>query len=238
MYPIFTYSIVAVRFKLKQFTSELEQLLKNLTDSSNLGRVTVQEAERRQRQIEVLQSKLIHLQTQFTNAPNESSREQLFRTSPYVGNSIWEDDDDDVEPIHSSNRQSVQDLRKQQTQILDDQNEGLEALSKVISRQKDLALRIGDEVDVQNGKRSRIKTTLYRNVVIHTFCCCCFFFHKCRYSGWSGCCHGKHRFQSEQWDQIHWNRDAEWFDQRVLVYHHRPICCNSNCYSVIIHFYA
>lgn len=114
--------------------------------------MTFQEAERRQRQIEVLQSQLIHLQTQFTNAPDESSRQQLFRTSPYVGSSIWEDEDNDVSPIHTNNRQSVHDLRKQQTRILDDQNDGLEALSKVITRQKDLALRIGDEVDVQNGK--------------------------------------------------------------------------------------
>lgn len=144
--------ISAVRFKLKQFTTELEQLTKSLNESSNLGRVTEQEAERRQRQIEVLQSKLIHLQKQFTSAPDESSRQQLFQASPYVaGGSIWEDDDDDDAPIHSNNRTSVRDLRKQQTRILDDQNEGLEQLSKVISRQKDLALRIGDEVDVHNG---------------------------------------------------------------------------------------
>lgn len=111
---------------------------------------TYQETERRQRQIEVLQSKLIHLQTQFTNAPSEANREQLFRQSAYAGGSIWEDDDGDDLPIVTQNA-SVQDLRKQQTRILEDQNEGLEALSKVISRQKDIALRIGDEVEVQNG---------------------------------------------------------------------------------------
>lgn len=71
--------------------------------------------------------------------------------------SLWEEEDDDevmidVRPSGSNNKYSVQDLRKQQTKILDDQNEGLEALAKVISRQKHLALRIGDEVDDQNGK--------------------------------------------------------------------------------------
>lgn len=35
--------------------------------------------------------------------------------------------------------------------VLEDQNEGLEALSKVISRQKSLAIRIGDEFDEQSG---------------------------------------------------------------------------------------
>lgn len=72
--------------------------------------------------------------------------------------SLWEEDDEDeamadTRPSGSTinNKYSVQDYRKQQTKILDDQNEGLEALAKVISRQKHLALRIGDEVDEQNG---------------------------------------------------------------------------------------
>lgn len=112
---------------------------------------TVQETERRLRQIEVLQSKLVHLQTQFTNVPSEQTREQLFRHSAYGGSSIWEGDDDDDLPIVTNNT-TVQDLRKQQVRILEDQNEGLEALSKVISRQKGIALQIGEEVDVQNGR--------------------------------------------------------------------------------------
>lgn len=33
-----------------------------------------------------------------------------------------------------------------------DQDEGLEALSNIISRQKHMALDIGNEVDAQNGK--------------------------------------------------------------------------------------
>ena len=35
---------------------------------------------------------------------------------------------------------------------ISDQEEGLEALSKVISRQKEIAEAIGGEVDLQNGK--------------------------------------------------------------------------------------
>lgn len=102
----------------------------------------------------MLQSKLVHLQTQFTNAPSQESREQLFRSSPYVasGSKLWDDDGDDDVPIQAiGNNASVHDLRRQQTKILEDQNEGLEQLSKVIARQKNLALRIGDEVEVQNG---------------------------------------------------------------------------------------
>lgn len=119
---------------------------------------TEQEAERRQRQIETLQSSLIHLQTQFTNvADKDMQRAELLGS----GNrpSLWDDDDDD-DPMADTAKSSgidnkpytVHDLRKQQTKIMDNQNEGLEALAKVISRQKHLALRIGDEVEEQNGR--------------------------------------------------------------------------------------
>lgn len=109
------------------------------------------ESKRRKFQLETLQSKMIGLEKQFRNADGSSSRSQLLQGS----SSLWDDDDDDVPIIHSdpsTNPESVQSLRQQQTRILDDQNRGLESLSKIISRQKDLALQIGDEVDLQNGQ--------------------------------------------------------------------------------------
>lgn len=39
--------------------------------------------------------------------------------------------------------------------MLEEQDEGLDTLAKTISRQKHLALRIGDEVDEQNGEALR-----------------------------------------------------------------------------------
>lgn len=115
---------------------------------------TRDEEERRQRQIESLQSKLVHIQTQFTNAINgASSRSELLKQS---GSRLWDDDDD--APMHApynvaagGSNYSVDELRKHQTRVLEDQNEGLDNLSKIISRQKELAIKIGDEVDVQNG---------------------------------------------------------------------------------------
>lgn len=116
---------------------------------------TADEEERRQRQIESLQSKLIQLQSQFLNAGadgSSSSRSQLFQQSSAR---LWEDDEsDDDEPLVTAgghHGDSVQDLRKHQQRILENQNDGLDALSKIISRHKDLALQIGNEVDVQNG---------------------------------------------------------------------------------------
>lgn len=96
---------------------------------------------------------------------NDKDRNELLnngRPSYWQGsgnlNDDNDDDDDDDVPIAdfrpkptSSYEPTVDDLRKQQNQILEDQNEGLEVLSKVISRQKNLALRIGDEFDEQSG---------------------------------------------------------------------------------------
>lgn len=114
----------------------------------------MQEAERRQRQIESLQSQYVHLESQFKGVSGENTQrhELLSNGRP----SYWQNDDDDDEPLADfgkANRppQTVDELRRQQNRILADQDEGLDNLSKVISRQKHLALRIGDEVDDQNG---------------------------------------------------------------------------------------
>lgn len=125
---------------------------------------TTQEAERRLRQVETLASQYIRLDTQFTSADkNDKDRNELLnngRPSYWQGGNLNDDDvDDDDEPMadfrpkpsSSFEPATVDDLRKHQNRILEDQNEGLEALSKVISRQKNLALRIGDEFDEQNG---------------------------------------------------------------------------------------
>lgn len=96
-------------------------------------------------------------------ADGNAQRKELFdngRPNYWTGEKSLLDDDDDDEPIadfggqqaSNSHVPSVEDLRKQQVRIIEDQNEGLDALSKVISRQKHLALRIGDEVDEQNGE--------------------------------------------------------------------------------------
>ncbi|ODM87597.1 Syntaxin-8 [Orchesella cincta] len=68
----------------------------------------------------------------------------------------WDDDDDEDEEVQFSGRgssdqhASVQQIRQQQAEMLQEQDRGLEALSEVISRQKNLAQVIGNEVEYQN----------------------------------------------------------------------------------------
>ncbi|GAB0100243.1 syntaxin-8 [Sergentomyia squamirostris] len=134
-----------VRVRLKQFSTELSALEQKLDQARRIHSLTTEEAERRQRQLEMLQSKLIQLQNQFTSA-GDASRTALLQPGT---SRLWDDEEDD-KMLTTTNNYSTGDLRRQHVQILENQNEGLEQLSKVISRQKELALRIGDEVEGQN----------------------------------------------------------------------------------------
>lgn len=133
-----------VRIRLKQFSNELGSLDTKLEQARRLGNLTTEEAERRQRQLEMLQSKLIQLQSQFTST-GDTSRSALLEPGT---SRLWDDEEDDQ--LLDTNTYSAADFRQHQAQILENQNQGLEALSRVISRQKDLAIRIGDEVESQN----------------------------------------------------------------------------------------
>ncbi|KXJ78640.1 syntaxin-8-like [Aedes albopictus] len=144
-----------VRVRLKQFGSELEQLNKKLRYIS--GALTSAEAERRQRLVEALQSKHVQLQKQFSTVEASAERASLFAPG---SNRLFDDDDDDPALIRPESSYTVNDLRAQQTRILEDQNEGLEALSKVISRQKVLASQIGNEVDRHNEILDDIADTM------------------------------------------------------------------------------
>lgn len=127
---------------MKQFENEMSQLEKKLARSRS---ITEQERERRSRQLEVLASKKIQLDERFQNTPSSTSRAQLFEAT---GRNPRLFDDDD-EPMLDNNA-TVETLRSEQTQILKEQDRGLESLSQVIARQKKLALRIGTEIEDQN----------------------------------------------------------------------------------------
>lgn len=144
-----------VRVRLKQLGTELDQLTKKLRYISSS--LTSAEAERRQRQVEALQSKHVQLQKQFSAVEASAERASLFASG---SNRLFDDDDDDAALIRPESSYTVTDLRAQQTRILEDQNEGLEALSKVISRQKVLASQIGTEVDLHNEILDDIADTM------------------------------------------------------------------------------
>lgn len=97
------------------------------------------------RQLEVLASKKVQLDERFRNTPGSTTRTQLFEATKNV--KFFDEDED--EPM-LENTTSIEILRSEQTQILKEQDQGLENLSQVISRQKKLAMRIGNEIEDQN----------------------------------------------------------------------------------------
>ncbi|KAF4524159.1 hypothetical protein B566_EDAN010614 [Ephemera danica] len=119
---------------------------------SATARRTSEETERRGRQVEVLESREIQLQQRFDDRPGfasssgPSSRSRLF-IEPHMSSRLPDSDD---EPLGTQNV-TVAEVRTQMRQIEQEQDAGLDALSKVISRQKQIAETIGGEVDIQNG---------------------------------------------------------------------------------------
>jgi syntaxin 8 len=132
-----------LRIQLKQFENEMNQLNRKLKQHREL---TEDERERRSRQLEVLSSKKVQLEARFQNTPGNSTRSQLFQAAD-KNHKLFDDDEDD----QMLNAAPIETLRNEQTQILKQQDQGLENLSQVIARQKKLAMRIGTEIEDQNG---------------------------------------------------------------------------------------
>lgn len=99
------------------------------------------------RNLEQLSSKKIQLNNRFQNTASSSTRSQLFDEAS-KRNKLYDDDDDDDEPI--INNAPIEQIRSEQKQIIRQQDDSLDNLSKAISRQKQIAIRIGGEVDRQN----------------------------------------------------------------------------------------
>nr|CAD7407701.1 unnamed protein product [Timema cristinae] len=189
----------SIRLRMKQYESEIQQLKEKLAQIAASYTITFQEAERRSRQVEHLESQKIQLQKVFIDRDAASGmlRANLMqRPGPVfadMGTTGWGTDEPEDDRTQSEQHMSVNELRQHQQRMvrevgpldyysqvqmnhsirgwsevdpLDyysqvqmnhsyqrmarDQNEGLEILSKVISRQKEIAQTIGNEVDIQN----------------------------------------------------------------------------------------
>ncbi|XP_076393733.1 syntaxin 8 isoform X2 [Megachile rotundata] len=139
--------------------SSLERLWNNSLNVTNIQKlhkyITVEEAERRIRQIEILESRDVQLQKLYDARTNDYmySRTNLLTSGGSVfadgGTTSWAaDDDDDDKPLDTE--VSVNDLMTRQDKILQEQDKGLEELCKVIARQKEIGQTISNEVDHQN----------------------------------------------------------------------------------------
>lgn len=134
-----------IRIQLKQFENEFSQLEKKLQILLKNYSITESEHERRIRELERLCSEKVQIDLKFQNSPATSSRSQLLSDAT-TRQALFDDDDDKI----LTNTAPMETLRSEQIKIIDQQDKGLDSLSKVITRQKFLAQRIGTEIDDHN----------------------------------------------------------------------------------------
>lgn len=156
-----------IRIRLKQYNREVQQLRTKVDSALRSKTITVEEAERRIRQIEILESKDVQLQKLYDARTNDYmySRANLLTSGGSAfadgGTTSWAaDDDDDDKPLDSE--VSVNDLMSRQDKILLEQDKGLEELCKVIARQKEIGQTISNEVDHQNEIIDNLATHMDR----------------------------------------------------------------------------
>lgn len=133
-----------IRVRLNQFNSQVKELRTKLDVIR--GSLTREEAERRVRQVEILESRRIRLQSEFMDlGAVDRDRSEL------VGgpSSVWQEGTGQNQSEGLKNYSTDQ-LVEQRKKILAEQEEGLENLSKIISRQKEIAVKIHEEVENQN----------------------------------------------------------------------------------------
>ncbi|ESO98633.1 hypothetical protein LOTGIDRAFT_205331 [Lottia gigantea] len=180
-----------VRSNMKQFSSSLNMLRQNLMRSSASYHITQREVERRQMLVDNLTSKEKQLDQAFRNesgagsyvrSPGKGDRSSLLGGETFGANDPWGigEEPDQFQGVTNSG------LQAQQQSVIQEQDRGLDALSSVIARQKQMALDIGDEVDQQNilidditdhvdrtGERL-IKETRHVNIVDKKSNTCCY----------------------------------------------------------------
>ncbi|XP_026273604.1 syntaxin-8 [Frankliniella occidentalis] len=142
----------SIRVRLRQFEVEVQQLRGKLSVTAGRETITPHEAERRKRLVEHLESGIRQLQQRFStrNRESDDNRSQLLTNRAGssnvfadMGTTGWGNEPD-------SDTFDVARAQSMTQQVIREQDAGLEELAKIISRQKDIARTIGDEVDVHN----------------------------------------------------------------------------------------
>lgn len=149
------------RLRLKQYGDEVKQLVVRLQELGISKAITSDEEDRRHRMLELLHSKNILLNQRYLNNDIQSyllNRQRLLKpsTSGAITKSIktpttgWLDSDDDDYNDDKRPLLNESTLRQQQQYLLKEQDDGLDELASIVSRQKNIAITISSEVDLQN----------------------------------------------------------------------------------------
>ncbi|XP_076305458.1 syntaxin-8-like isoform X2 [Tachypleus tridentatus] len=136
------------RQSMKQFSKDLNTLKEDLKKASSSYYITQREVERRQRLVEKLESKERQMEMIFSEraAGIRESRTALLggQFTPSSGIAFG------IEETNETKDLTVEEIKQSQQQVLREQDRGLEGLSNIITRQKQMAHHIGEELDLHN----------------------------------------------------------------------------------------
>ncbi|KAM4673761.1 syntaxin-8 isoform 1-T1 [Amazona ochrocephala] len=139
---------VVIRSSLQNLQEKIDQLKDLLLRAVSTHQITQLEGDRRQNLVDDLLTRQKQLQASYKN---EGTEPDVIRSSLMTGGvkrgvtNPWL-----LEESEETRGLGCDDLRQQQRRIIEEQDAGLDALSSIISRQKQMGQEIGNELDEQN----------------------------------------------------------------------------------------
>ncbi|NXW56424.1 STX8 protein, partial [Eurystomus gularis] len=139
---------VMIRSSLQSLKEKIDQLKDLLLRAVSTHQITQLEGDRRQNLVDDLLTRQKQLQASYQN---EGTETDVIRSSLMTGGvkrgvtNPWL-----LEESEETRGLGFDDLRQQQRRIIEEQDAGLDALSSIISRQKQMGQEIGNELDEQN----------------------------------------------------------------------------------------
>ncbi|XP_009576048.1 PREDICTED: syntaxin-8, partial [Fulmarus glacialis] len=139
---------VIIRSSLQNLREKIDQLKDLLLRAVSTHQITQLEGDRRQNLVDDLLTRQKQLQASYKN---EGTEPDVIRSSLMTGGvkrgvtNPWL-----LEESEETRGLGFDDLRQQQRRIIEEQDAGLDALSSIISRQKQMGQEIGNELDEQN----------------------------------------------------------------------------------------
>ncbi|XP_075375317.1 syntaxin-8 isoform X1 [Mycteria americana] len=141
---------VIIRSSLQNLREKIDQLKDLLLRAVSTHQITQLEGDRRQNLVDDLLTRQKQLQASYKN---EGTEPDVIRSSLMTGGvkrgvtNPWL-----LEESEETRGLGFDDLRQQQRRIIEEQDAGLDALSSIISRQKQMGQEIGNELDEQNDQ--------------------------------------------------------------------------------------
>ncbi|XP_003217125.1 syntaxin-8 isoform X2 [Anolis carolinensis] len=139
---------VAIRSLLQNLKEKTDQLKDRLFHSVSTRQITQLEGDRRQNLVDELHTRHRQLQASFKN---EGTEPDVIRSSLMAGGvkqnitNPWL-----VEEPEETRGLGFHEIQQQQKRIIEEQDAGLDALSSILSRQKQMGQEIGNELEEQN----------------------------------------------------------------------------------------